>query len=48
MVQAFYIYDSASFSWKRDIHYFNAVAFRIHVLTQSVFAASQHLERLNR
>jgi hypothetical protein len=48
MVQAFLIYDSASFSWKYDIHYFDALASRIHVSTQSVFAASQHLERLNR
>ena len=48
MVQAFFIYDSASFSWKYDIHYFDALASRIHVLTQSVFSASQHLERLNR
>lgn len=48
MVQAFFIYDSASFSWKYDIRCFNALASRIHVLTQSVFAASQHLERLNR
>ena len=44
----FFIYDSASFSWKYDIHYFDALASRIHVSTQSVFAASQHLERLNR
>ena len=48
MVQAFFIYDSASFSWKHDIHYFDAVASRIRVLTQNVFAVSQHLERLNR
>jgi hypothetical protein len=48
MVQAFSIYDSASFSWKSDIHCFNALASRIHVSTQSVFAASQHLEHLNR
>ena len=48
MVQAFFIYDSASFSWKYDIHYFNALAFRTHALTQSVFATSQRLERLNR
>ena len=48
MVQAFFIYDIASFSWKSDIHYFDTVASPIHVLTQSVFATSQHLERLNR
>ena len=48
MVQAFFIYDSASFSWKYDIHYFNALASRIRALTQNVFAVSQHLERLNR
>ena len=48
MVQAFLIYDSASFSWKYDIDYFNALASRIHVLTQNVFTVSQHLERLNR
>ena len=48
MVQAFFIYDSASFSWKYDIGYFNALASRIHVSTQNVFAVSQNLERLNR
>ena len=48
MVQAFFIYDIASFSWKSDIHCFNAVAFRIHALAQNVFSVSQHLERLNR
>ena len=48
MVQALFIYDIASFSWKSDIHCFDAVASRIHVLTQNVFAVSHHLERLNR
>ena len=48
MVQAFFIYDSASFSWKSDIHYFDALASRIHASTQGVFSTSQHLERLNR
>ena len=48
MVQAFFIYNITSFSWKFDIHYFHALAFRHHVLTQSVFSTSQHLERLNR
>jgi hypothetical protein len=48
MVQALFIYDIASFSWKSDIHYFNAVASRIHALAQDVFSVSQHLERLNR
>ena len=48
MVQVFFIYDSASFSWKSDIHYFNTLVFRHHVLTQNVFAVFQHLERLNR
>ena len=48
MVQAFFIYDSASFSWKHDIRYFNALAFRIRALTQNVFTVSLHLERLNR
>ena len=48
MVQAFFIYDSASFSWKYDIHYFNALASRTHALAQNVFSISQRLERLNR
>ena len=48
MVQAFLSYDSASFSWKYDIRYFNTLVSRIHVLAQSVFATSQNLERLNR
>ena len=48
MVQVFFIYDSPSFSWKYDIHYFDAVASPIHASTQSVSATSQHLERLNR
>ena len=48
MVQASIIYDSASFSWKYDINHFDALASRIHASAQSVFAASQHLERLNR
>ena len=48
MVQAFFTYDSASFSWKYDIHYFDAVASRTHVSAQNVFSVSQHLERLNR
>ena len=47
MVQAFFIYDSASFSWKYDIHYFDTVVSRFHALTQGVFAAYLHLERLN-
>ena len=37
MVQAFFIYDSASFSWKYDIDYFNALAFRIHILNSKRF-----------
>jgi hypothetical protein len=48
MVQALFVYDSASFSWKYDIHNFDAVASRIHASTQNVFAVSHHLERLNR
>ena len=48
MVQAFFIYDSASFSWKSDVAYFNTVVFSIQVLTQNVFAISQSLEQLNR
>ena len=48
MVQAFLSDDSASFSWKYDIRYFNTLVSRIHVLTQSVFTTSLHLERLNR
>ena len=48
MVQAFFIYDSASFSWKSDIHYFDTLASRIHASTQGVFSTSLHLERLNR
>ena len=48
MVQAFFIYDSASFSWKYDIYYFDAVASRFNVSIQNVFAVFQHLERLNR
>ena len=47
MVQAFFIYDSASFSRKYEINYLNAVASRIHASAQSIFATSQHLERLN-
>ena len=48
MVQALFVYDSASFSWKYDIDCFNTVVSRIRALTQNVFAVSQHLERLNR
>jgi hypothetical protein len=48
MVQAFFVYDSASFSWKCDIDCFNAVASRTHASTQNVFAVSHHLERFNR
>ena len=48
MVQALFIYDIASFSWKYDIHCFNAVASRTHASTQNVFSVSQHFERLNR
>ena len=48
MVQALFVYDSASFSWKYDIVCFDAVASRIHASTQNVFAVSHHLERLNR
>jgi hypothetical protein len=48
MVQALFIYDIASFSWKSDIHCFNAVASRTHALTQNVFSVSHRLERLNR
>jgi hypothetical protein len=48
MVQAFFVYDLASFSWKYDIDCFNAVASGIHALTQNVFAVSHRLERLNR
>ncbi len=47
MVQALFVYDSASFSWKSDIDCFDAVASRIHALTQNVFTVSHHLERLN-
>ena len=39
MVQALYIFDIASFSWKYDIDYFNAVAFRLHAsIFQNVFS----------
>ena len=48
MVQAFFVYDSVSFSWKHDIIYFNALASRIHVSAQGIFSTSQHLEHLNR
>ena len=48
MVQALFIYDSASFSWKSDIDCFDAVASRHHASTQNVFSVSHHLERLNR
>ena len=48
MVQALFVYDIASFSWKYDIDCFDAVASRIHASTQNVFAVSHHLERLNR
>jgi hypothetical protein len=48
MVQALFVYDSASFSWKYDIDCFDAVASRIHASTQNVFSVSHHLERLNR
>ena len=37
MVQAFFIYDSASFSWKYDIHYFDALASRTHGLSSKCF-----------
>ena len=37
MVQAFFIYDSASFSWKHDIHYFDALASRIRGLNSKRF-----------
>ncbi len=48
MVQALFVSDSASFSWKYDIDCFDAVTSRIHASTQNVFAVSHHLERLNR
>ena len=48
MVQAFFVYDITSFSWKHDIDCFNTVVFRTHALTQNVFAISHRLERLNR
>jgi hypothetical protein len=48
MVQALFILDIASFSWKSDIDCFDAVASRIHALTQNVFSVSHNLERLNR
>ena len=48
MVQAFFIYDSASFSWKSDINYFGAVAPPIHASTLNVFTIYLRLERLNR
>jgi hypothetical protein len=48
MVQALWIYDIASFSWKSDIHCFDTVVSGIHALAQNVFAVSHHLERLNR
>ena len=47
MVQAFFIYYSASFSRKYDIIYFNAIAFCIHALAQNIFAIPHNLERLN-
>ena len=47
MVQAFFILDSASFSWKYNIDYFDAITSFIHVLIHSVFATFQHLEHLN-
>ena len=37
MVQAFSVYDSASFSWKYDIHYFNTLVSRIHDLSSKCF-----------
>jgi hypothetical protein len=48
MVQALFVYDSASFSWKYDIDCFDAVASSTHALAQNVFSVSHHLERLNR
>jgi hypothetical protein len=48
MVQAFFVCDSASFSWKSDIDCFDTLASCTHVLTQNVFSVSHHLERLNR
>ena len=48
MVQALFVYDIASFSWKYDIDCFEAVASRTHASTQNVFAVSHHLERFNR
>ena len=48
MVQAFFNYDSASFSWKYDLDHFSAVALCIHVLTLNVFSIYHCLERLNR
>jgi hypothetical protein len=48
MVQALFIYDSASFSWKSDIDCFNTVVSRHHVLAQNVFTVSHNLEHLNR
>ena len=48
MVQAFFIYDSANFSWKSDIHHFSTVVLRIHASALNVFAIYHCLERLNR
>ena len=48
MVQAFFVYDLASFSWKYDLPCFNAVASPGHVLTQNVFSVSLRLEHFNR
>ena len=48
MVQAFFIYDSASFSWKYDINHFEANALVIHASVLNVFSIYHNLERLNR
>ena len=47
MVQAFFIFNIASFSWKPDIHYFDALTSSHHVLTQGIFTTSQRFERLS-
>jgi hypothetical protein len=36
-IQAFFIFNNTSFSWKYDFSYFNVVTFPIHVSTQSIF-----------
>ena len=47
MVQAFFIFNIASFSWKHNIHYFDALTSSHHVLTQGIFTTFQRFERLS-